>query len=327
MVEIETASDFLLRPAGAGAVTTTCLDGHGTWVIAFTGEHDRWTTGFLDHQVDNVWRRCHLVVVDLTAATFIDSSVIEWLLRTRDALRSTGHNGLRVVLGPPGSPASRLLALASPSLRGALACHATIEGALGVHDSARAGAGPRRNGQPGAVPTVFDRVEARAWVLAVWIVRDVQLADELVVAAFSARSDSGAPLDDDQIVADVRQRAIAAEPTPRGAAGIAAEAVREAILGLPGGQRELVELLLFGGLSIDGLEAVTRMPRAVVIDHLVHAMRVLRPVLGRRARDGAALASALPVPSVRLVPPERWASRSRAARKRGVVVHGVGAER
>ena len=97
--------------------------------------------------------------------------------------------------------------------------------------------------------------------------------------------------------------------------------MRETILSLPDAQREAVELSLFGGLSIDALAAVTYTPRAVVIDLLVDAMRVLRPVLGRRSRDGGALASALPVPSMRLVPPERWAARSRAGAQR------AGAER
>ncbi len=85
------------------------------------------------------------------------------------------------------------------------------------------------------------------------------------------------------------------------------------ILSLPGAQREAVELALFGGLSIDGLVDVMGIPRPVVIDLLVDAMRELRPLLGRRSSDGGALASALPVPPVRLVPPERWAARSRAA--------------
>ncbi len=64
-----------------------------------------------------------------------------------------------------------------------------------------------------------------------------------------------------------------------------------------------------------------------MIEHLVDAMRVLRPLLGRRARDGAALASALPVPSVRLVPPERLAARSRADTRRGGAVRKLSAER
>ena len=118
---------------------------------------------------------------------------------------------------------------------------------------------------------MFDQVEARAWVLAVWIVRDVQLADELVVSVFAA--DAGSPEGHDRLVCDVRRLAIATAPAPR-SAHVAGEAVRETILSLPDAQREAVELSLFGGLSIDGLAAVTRTPRPVVIDLLVDAMRM-----------------------------------------------------
>ena len=166
---------------------------------------------------------------------------------------------------------------------------------------------------------MFDQVEARAWVLAVWIVRDVQAADELVVSVFAADATARRRGTTTGSLCDVRRLAIAAAPAPR-RLRCAGEAVRETILSLPDAQREAVELSLFGGLSIDGLAAVTRTPRPVVIDLLVDAMRMLRPVLGRRARDGGALASALPVPSVRLAPPERWAARSRADTRRGGAV-------
>lgn len=111
MLDTETASAVQLCPAGMGGIASTCLDGEGTWVIALTGEHDGSTTPFLDRRTYGVWRRCDLVIVDLSAATLVDSSVVGWLLRTRQALRTTGHHGLRIVTGPPGSVASRLLRL------------------------------------------------------------------------------------------------------------------------------------------------------------------------------------------------------------------------
>ena len=83
MVDTETASAVQLRPAGMGGITSTCLDRDGTWVIALDGEHDGSTTPFLNRRTYTVWRRCDRVIVDLTAATFVDSSVIDWLLRTR----------------------------------------------------------------------------------------------------------------------------------------------------------------------------------------------------------------------------------------------------
>lgn len=313
MLDTETASAVRLCPAGMGGITSTCLDGAGTWVIALSGEHDGSTAPFLDRRTYGVWRRCDVVIVDLSAATLVDSSVIDWLLRTRQALRATGHHGLRIVTGPPGSCASRLLRLLSPELRERLNCHATVEAAAGQGTAEIAPRSQRRVALTGPVPTVFDRVEARAWVLAVWIVRDVQLADELVVSVFTGAH--GSPRDDDRLVCDVRRLAIGAASPPR-FAHVAGEAVRETILSLPDAQREAVELSLFGGVTIDGLAEVTATPRPVVIDLLVDAMRELRPLLGRRSQDGSALASALPVPSARLAPPERWVARSRTGTSR-----------
>jgi hypothetical protein len=322
MVGFQTTPAALPGPASACGVTTSRLGRHGTWVIALAGEHDRSTIPLLDSGTLGVWRRCSLVAVDLSAATFVDSSVIAWLLRTRETLLATGHDGLRVVVGTPTSAASRLLRLVSPHLRELLSCHATLDEALDpATGDVATGALPhplRTARRSGPMPTVFDRLEARAWVLAVWIVRDVQLADEIVVAASADPAVAG-ERKDDNLIREVRRRAIAAAPAPRADEGVPSEAVRVAIHGLPAAQREAVELLLFGGLSVEALADVTATPRAVVIDLLVDAMGVLRPMLGRRARDGVVLAAALPVPPTRLVPPERWvAARGRSNSRRGV---------
>jgi hypothetical protein len=163
---------------------------------------------------------------------------------------------------------------------------------------------------------VFDQVEARAWVLAVWIVRDVQVADDIVIAA-SAPTASGEPRSEAALLCDVRRLALAAAPALRPTTDSAAEAVRGAILDLPDGQREAVELSLFGGLSIDALALVTVAPRAVVVDRLVDAMRTLRPVLGRRALGATELSAVATAPPLRLTPPERWSTtRSRPDARR-----------
>ncbi len=316
MVEFPTASAELLPPVASG-VTTTCLDLRGTWLVSLTGEHDRSTIPLIDRRTRGVWRRCRLVIVDLSAATFVDSSVIDWLLRTRRTLLSTGHSGLRVVPGAPDSPTSRLLALVSPELRDVLACHPSVDDAVAA--SGHRAPGARGRARPATAtrrtPTVFDQVEARAWVLAVWIVRDVQVADEIVVAAFGRRAEEGAAgRDDADVLCDVRRRALTIAPPSRPPAASPAEVVRAAILDLPEGQREAVELALFGGLSIDALAAVTTSPRAVVVDRLVDAMRVLRPVLGRRALGAAELSAVATAPPLRLTPPERWPAAERAQR-------------
>src|SRR4051812_3659700 len=311
MVEFEATTAEALPPAVPGAVTTTCLDLRGTWLIALEGEHDRSTIALIERRTRGVWRRCRLVIVDLTATTFLDSAVIDWLLRTRRTLLSTGHSGLRVVPGPLDSPAARLLGLMSPELRDVLACHETVDEAIAA--SGHRAPGTRGQPRPAVAvkraPTVFDQIEARAWVLAVWIVRDVQVADEIVVAAWSRPDASSEPLREAGLLCDVRRLALAVAPARRPAADSPAETVRAAILDLPDGQREAVELSFFGGLSIDALAAVTASPRAVVVDRLVAAMRVLRPVLGRRALGATELAAVANAPPLRLTPPERWPIR------------------
>ena len=167
----------------------------------------------LDRRTRGVWRRCRLVIIDLGATTFIDSSVIDWLLRTRRTLLSTGHSGLRVVPGAPDSARGALLARMSTELRDVLACHETVDEAI----AASGHRAPGTRGRPRPVvaikrpATVFDQLEARAWVLAVWIVRDVQLADEIVVAAFSGRRRHG-PFGEAGLLCQVRRLALAVAP-------------------------------------------------------------------------------------------------------------------
>jgi ABC-type transporter Mla MlaB component len=319
MVAFPTTFAAAVRPDEPGTVTTTCLDLRGTWLIALEGEHDRSTLALLDRRTRGVWRRCRLVIVDLSAARFIDSAVIDWLLRTRRTLLSTGHSGLRVVPGAPDSAASRLFGLMSAELRDVLACHDTVAEAI----AASGHRAPGTRGRPRPVvalkrpPTVFDRLEARAWVLAVWIVRDVQVADEIVVAAYSQTDAATGPFGEAGLLCHVRRLALAVAPEPRPAIDSPAETVRAAILDLPDGQREAVELSLFGGLSIDALAAVTASARAVVVDRLVDAMRVLRPVLGRRALGATELAAVANAPPLRLTPPERWpGTRNRSETRR-----------
>lgn len=317
MVEFEATTAELLRPAEPGAVTTTCLDLRGTWLIALEGEHDRSTIALLERRTRGVWRRCRLVIIDLGATTFIDSSVIDWLLRTRRTLLSTGHSGLRVV--PGDGVARRLLERLSTDLRDVLACHETVDEAIAA--SGHRAPGIRGRPRPAAAikraPTLFDQIEARAWVLAVWIVRDVQVADEIVVAAWSRPDTGSEPTSEAGLLCHVRRLALAVAPARRPMSDSPSETVRTAILDLPEGQREAVELSLFGGLSIDALAAVTAAPRGVVVDRLVGAMRVLRPVLGRRALGATELAAVANAPPLRLTPPERWpVARKRSETRR-----------
>jgi hypothetical protein len=94
-----------------GSVTVSRCDSDRSWLIALEGEHDMSTVPLLDRETCAVWLGCQLAVVDLSAAAFIDTSVINWLLRTNSRLAVAGQGKLRVVHGPPGSAASRLLRL------------------------------------------------------------------------------------------------------------------------------------------------------------------------------------------------------------------------
>lgn len=93
-----------------GGSTVTHHDANGTWIIALDGEHDISTTPALDEQISRLLPHCTVAVVDLSSTTFIDASVIGWLMRTRGAL-ATGNNALSIVQGSPGGVADRIVGI------------------------------------------------------------------------------------------------------------------------------------------------------------------------------------------------------------------------
>jgi anti-anti-sigma regulatory factor len=107
----------------AGTVTCTPCDSRGTWLITLQGEHDLATRPALVRETRDVWPLCKVAVVDLSDTTFIDSSVIKWLLSVESALEAAGAVTLSVVEGPPGSVANRLFELLR--IRHVLPCYAT----------------------------------------------------------------------------------------------------------------------------------------------------------------------------------------------------------
>lgn len=94
-----------------GTVTVNHQDGNGTWLVALGGEHDVSTTALLARETRDVWDHCTLVVVDLSDTTFIDCSVIHWLLDRRGALAGVGDRPLRIVRGQVGGVAERIFHL------------------------------------------------------------------------------------------------------------------------------------------------------------------------------------------------------------------------
>ncbi|MEO9176551.1 MAG: hypothetical protein ABI317_13635 [Gaiellales bacterium] len=126
------------------------------------------------------------------------------------------------------------------------------------------------------VGEAVDRVGARAWAVAIWIVQDEQLASAILVAAFARASDEGrsGPQHDASLVSDVRRKAIAARPGPpeRAASGT----VRSAITGLPEPQRGILELALLGRLTVPAIAATLELQPADVLSSIAGALLALR---------------------------------------------------
>ena len=69
----------------------------------------------------DVWSRCTRVVVDLSAATFIECTVVNWLLRARRTVESSGAKVAVIVEAPSGGCASRVFDVIG--LRDILTCY------------------------------------------------------------------------------------------------------------------------------------------------------------------------------------------------------------
>jgi anti-anti-sigma factor len=81
--------------------------GDSLWLVTLTGEHDVATAGELEAALEGVSRRGTDVIVDLTEATFIDSSTLQAILR-----HDTQTDESVVVVAPAGTLPRRLLDLA-----------------------------------------------------------------------------------------------------------------------------------------------------------------------------------------------------------------------
>src|SRR3954469_15740320 len=100
VVALQTASAGSPKHRGAlGTVTVTDHDGIGSWLVGLDGEHDLSTVRLLEHDTAGVLDHCTRLVVDLSTASFIDCSVINWLVRTKRTLETGGGQSLLVVDG------------------------------------------------------------------------------------------------------------------------------------------------------------------------------------------------------------------------------------
>ena len=116
------------RAAAIGSVAVSPQDADGAWLIALEGEHGPSTAALLEQATIGLWQRCTLAVVDLSAAAFIDTTVINWLMNAKHKLEASSGGTLGIVEGPPASFAARLFG--QLSLRDVLACYPTRQDAL-----------------------------------------------------------------------------------------------------------------------------------------------------------------------------------------------------
>jgi len=102
--------------------------GDGVAVVVVQGEHDVYTAPTLSEQLDALLQEGLPVVVDLTPATFVDSSVLRVLLETRRQAEERGV-GFAVALGQDDSgPVRRVLDITG--LVPVLPVHEGREGAI-----------------------------------------------------------------------------------------------------------------------------------------------------------------------------------------------------
>jgi anti-anti-sigma factor len=80
------------------------------WVVELEDEHDLSTADHVEAAIHRVPRSGSTLVLDLSGATFIDSTVLAAILRAQDAADLNGQDGF-VVVAPQGSQPRRLLDL------------------------------------------------------------------------------------------------------------------------------------------------------------------------------------------------------------------------
>jgi anti-anti-sigma factor len=78
----------------------------GVVVVVLTGEHDVYTAPSLRDQIDSVIEERKPFIIDLTPATFVDSSVLRVLLEARRQAEEAGL-GFAVALGDTEAPGVR----------------------------------------------------------------------------------------------------------------------------------------------------------------------------------------------------------------------------
>jgi anti-anti-sigma regulatory factor len=91
-----------------GTATALRQGESSTWLITIDGEHDIATRSLLEQAMSTVGPACRTVVVDLSAASFVDASVINWLAQLQEIEPTAEARVLRVVVGAAAGAAGRL---------------------------------------------------------------------------------------------------------------------------------------------------------------------------------------------------------------------------
>lgn len=86
------------------------------WVLELRGEHDVSTAGQVDGAINGVYVKGSALVVDLSQAGFIDSSIVAALVRAWQITESDAQHQLAVVAPPGGQPRAVLDICLPPGL-------------------------------------------------------------------------------------------------------------------------------------------------------------------------------------------------------------------
>lgn len=84
--------------------------GESSWIVALDGEHDVSTVAALQDELAAIFALGTTLVVDLTGATFIDSSILAQLILAQRRVDQNDGEHLAIV-APAGGAAARLIDL------------------------------------------------------------------------------------------------------------------------------------------------------------------------------------------------------------------------
>jgi anti-anti-sigma factor len=95
-----------------GAIGTVEVEHHHAdlWVVALLGEHDLFNASVIEERLAEVHLHGTRVILDLSQASFVDTSVIGVVVRERERAASNEEDDLAIV-APTGSQPRRALEL------------------------------------------------------------------------------------------------------------------------------------------------------------------------------------------------------------------------